>query len=322
MRYNVFNKEDDLVKKKIIISVFVILLLILLLPYLKRDMETEVLSDEVRAELGGDFIKLSDGYTHYELKGSEEGKTIILVHGNAAPSITWDNNIDALVDEGYRVLRYDIFGHGYSDRPKLEKYNRDLYDRQLLELIDKLEITTPVSLVGTSQGGSICAYFAASHPTEVEKIAFLAPLFDSFNNAKMASLLQSKCIGEYIMKATGDKSLTNPKVLYSTDVKQELTEKLKKQMKFKGKKRAVLANMRGDAIKNATPYYEKVKELNIPVLLTWGENDKSISKESMERLRELIPNINYYELENASHLAQYEFSNEINKILINFMKNN
>lgn len=307
--------------KKIIISIIVIVLLIMLLPFLKSDMEKEVLSEEVRNELGGSFIKLSDGYTHYELRGEEEGKTIILVHGNAAPSITWDNNIDALVDEGYRVLRYDLFGHGYSDRPELEKYNRELYDRQLVELIDKLEITTPVSLVGTSQGGSICAYFAASHEVEVEKIAFLSPLFDSFNNAKMASLLQSKWIGEYIMKATGDKSLTNPtKVLYTTDKKQELTDKLKEQIKYKGKKRAVLANMRGDAIKDATPYYEKVKELHIPVLLTWGENDKSISKESMERLRKLIPNINYHELKNASHLAHYEFSNEINDILIDFLE--
>ena len=46
--------------------------------------------------------------------------------------------------------------------------------------MENLEIKEPVYIVGTSQGGSISAYFAARHPEKVEKIAFLSPLFDGF----------------------------------------------------------------------------------------------------------------------------------------------
>jgi len=79
-------------------------------------------------------------------------KTIVLIHGNAAPYVTWDNTVSALIAAGFRVLRYDLFGHGFSDRPELYRYNRDLYDNQLVELLTKLAISEPVYLVGTSQG--------------------------------------------------------------------------------------------------------------------------------------------------------------------------
>lgn len=308
-------------KKGLLIGLCLLLLILLILPFVSGDLEQEELNPKTRADLGGSFVKLSDGYTHYEQKGDKGAKTIVLVHGNAAPYFSWDYNIDPLVQAGFRVVRYDIFGHGYSDRPDLELYNRSLYDRQLAELIEILDITDPVYLVGTSQGGSICAYFAAKHPQKVEKIALLSPLFDDFEGKGMAGLVRTKGIGEYLMRLIGDKNLTEShtsKVLYSDEKKEELSEKLKKQMHYVGRKRAVLANMRGNTLEDTTLYYKQVKQQNIPVLLTWADNDKSISRESMERLRRLIPRIQYHEIKGASHLAHYEFPEKINSLLIQF----
>lgn len=306
-------------KKKILIIISVIILIIVLIPFITGNLEKETLNQQTRATLDGSFIELADGFTHYELKGPENGKTIILVHGNAAPYFTWDNNIDALVEAGFRVLRYDVYGHGYSDRPKLHEYNRELYDKQLVELKEKLNITGPVHMIGTSQGGSITTYFAASHPEEVDKIALLSPFFDTYPGKGMVNVLKTRFIGECMMNVMGDKMFTDPSnVLYSDEKKQELTDKLKKQMNFKGKKRAILANMRGNALDDATVYYEKLREEKIPILLTWGENDKKNTKESMEKLQELIPAIEYHEIEKASHLAHYEFSDVINKLLIDY----
>ena len=304
-------------KKIAIFSSGLILIILLMLPFIMGNLEKEDLNSDTRSQLEGNFIELSDGFTHYELKGPKDGKTIILVHGNAAPYVTWDYNFDALVNSGFRVLRYDIYGHGYSDRPNLEAYNNELYDRQLAELIEKLDIKYPVYLVGTSQGGSIRAYFAANHPQKVEKTAFLSPMFDDFEGKNMWSLLKTKGLGEYLISVLGDKFFTNPsKVLYSNEKKDELTEKLLSQ----GKKKAVLANIRGDALNDATIYYEQVKQQDMPVLLTWGEHDKSISEESMKRLCELIPNIQYHQIKNASHLAHYEIPEEMNLLLIDFFK--
>jgi pimeloyl-ACP methyl ester carboxylesterase len=309
-------------KKLLIWIVCALLAIIVVIPFLVGDLEKEELNEQTREQLVGEFIELSDGITHYELKGEKGAKTIVLVHGNAVPYVLWDNTVDDLVKAGFRVLRYDVFGHGFSDRPDLDKYNRDLYDKQLVELLDKLAITGPIYMAGTSQGGSISIYFAARHPGRVEKLALLAPFFDSFEGTGRVALLKTPIIGGYMMRLAGDKILTDPSEgLYSDGKKTALISKLKEQLRFKGKKRAVIANLRGNALNDATEFYTEVKKQGIPMLLTWGKQDKSISGESMRRLRELVPTIEYHEFENAAHLAHYEFPERINPVLIKFFKN-
>ena len=308
-------------KNKIIWFVCAILVIIVVMPLIVEDLEKEELNEQTREQLDGEFIELSGGITHYELKGEKGAKTIVLVHGNAVPYVSWDNTVDALVEAGFRVLRYDVFGHGFSDRPDLDKYNRDFYDKQLVELLAELAITGTVYMAGTSQGGSISIYFAARHTGRVEKLALLSPFFDSFEGAGGAELLKTPIIGEYIIRLVGAKKLVDPsKGFYSDGKKTALISKLKEQLRYKGKKRAVLANLRGNALNDATEFYVEVKKQRIPMLLTWGKQDRSISGESMSKLRELMPTIEYHEFENAAHLAHYEFPERINPVLINFFK--
>ena len=296
-----------------------LVLVMILLPVLAVDPEKYELNDKTRASIGGRFIRLSDGYTHYDLSGPEAGRTVVLVHGNAAPCLTWDNTVNALTGAGFRVLRYDIFGHGYSDRPARKAYNRDLYDRQLLEIMDRLHIQYPVYLAGTSQGGSICAYFAARHPGRVAKIALLSPLFDAFGGRKVAMMLRKKGLGEYMMRVMGNSALNNPgRVLHSQEKTEELAQKLKSQLRYRGKRRAVLANMRGDTMEDATVYYREIERQGIPAMLTWGEHDASIPEASIDRLRAVVPGIEYHRIPDASHLAHYECPQCINELLIGF----
>ena len=308
-------------KNKIIWFVCAILVIIVVMPLIVEDLEKEELNEQTREQLDGEFIELSGGITHYELKGEKGAKTIVLVHGNAVPYVSWDNTVDALVEAGFRVLRYDVFGHGFSDRPDLDKYNRDFYDKQLVELLAELAITSTVYMAGTSQGGSISIYFAARHTGRVEKLALLSPFFDSFEGAGGAELLKTPIIGEYIIRLVGAKKLIDPsKGFYSDGKKTAFISKLKEQLRYKGKKRAVLANLRGNALNDATEFYVEVKKQRTPMLLTWGKQDRSISGESMSKLRELMPTIEYHEFENAAHLAHYEFPERINPVLINFFK--
>ena len=285
-----------------------------------KKLEKEALNEQVRSKLDGKFIQLSDGFTHYELKGEQSQKTVVLVHGNLAPYVTWDNTVGDLIDAGFTVLRYDLFGHGFSDRPNLDKYPRSLYDNQLVELLTKLAISEPVYLVGTSQGGSISIYFAAKHPGKVWKLALLSPFFDRFEGSGSANLLRARFVGEFIIQLGGDKKILDLSTALLSDEKRAvLTREIKKQWRYEGKKRAILANLRGDALSDATSYYEQVKKQGIPILLTWGCQDQSISGESMQRLRALIPEIEYHEIEQAAHLAHYEFPERINPILIKFL---
>jgi pimeloyl-ACP methyl ester carboxylesterase len=280
------------------------------------------LTPETREGLPGSFVELPTGVTHYELRGDPDAGCVILIHGNAAPYVSWDNTIEDLVEAGLRILRYDLIGHGFTDRPRLRTYDRALYVTQLAELIDRLNIPYPVSVVGTSQGGSIGACFTAAHPGNVERLAFLAPLFDDAagSGSPLVKILSTRLAGELVLQLAGDSKLSDlSDRISSPDKKAVLESEVAKQFRFRGKRRAVLANWRGDSFTNPTAVYEDVKAQGIPTMLTWGTKDKLLPEDSMKRLRNLLPGIEYHEIDGASHLAHYEYPERINPILIRFL---
>ena len=99
--------------------------------------ERKRLTAEVRAGLPGEFIQLPDGVTYYQLEVSANGPLVILVHGFSVPYFIWDPTFEALLEANFRVLRYDLFGRGYSDRP-LIKNDLALFNRQLVNLLEAL----------------------------------------------------------------------------------------------------------------------------------------------------------------------------------------
>ena len=287
--------------------------------FVTRDKNQTITS---RGNAPGRFVELSAGVTHYELRGDSGGRTVVLIHGNAAPYVTWDNTIDALTGAGLRVLRYDLFGHGLSDRPKLRTYDRTLYTTQLAELLASLDSEYPVRLVGSSQGGSIGACFAAANPEHVEKLALLSPLFDDFIGSKslLASLMKTPILGEVLLRLASESKLTDlSNAILSDETRTALEHEVAKQFRVPGKRRAILANWRGDALRNAKSCYEAVRDQGIPTLLTWGTLDEKIPGESMVRLRELLPDVEYHEIEGVGHLAHYEFADRINPLLVRFL---
>src|SRR5919108_266239 len=118
--------------------------------------EIKELNDRARQEASGSFIQLSDGLTHHELSNPDGDEIVVLVHGFSVPYFIYDPTFRFLTRSGLSVLRYDLFGRGFSDRPATP-YNIDLYVRQLSDLLTGLNITRPVSLVGLSMGGPIIA---------------------------------------------------------------------------------------------------------------------------------------------------------------------
>ena len=55
--------------------------------------ETEVLTDKVRKNLPGPFVKLPLGFTHYSLNEPGDGMVVVLVYGFSSPRIVWEKNI-------------------------------------------------------------------------------------------------------------------------------------------------------------------------------------------------------------------------------------
>lgn len=131
------------------------------------------------------FIKVAAGRELYiRYVAPKPGKpTIVLINGLTHNLHNWDKFADKFEQNGYGVLRYDPFGQGET----LSKYGMPSDPvpyldqvRDLKVLLDKLNITDPVNLVGLSYGGALSVAFAEKYPNRVDKIIpqsmYLGPL--------------------------------------------------------------------------------------------------------------------------------------------------
>ncbi|MGB8621512.1 MAG: alpha/beta fold hydrolase, partial [Paracoccaceae bacterium] len=143
---------------------------------------TWVLSERLRHPMGsaarasapGKFAELSQGVTHYRWSGPLGGPVAVCVHGLTSASYVWDPVVRALNMMGFRVLRYDLYGRGFSDRPPGVQ-DRDFFLRQLRDLLEDQGIGQVDMMVGYSMGGSIATAFTAEDPGRVLRLVLLAP---------------------------------------------------------------------------------------------------------------------------------------------------
>lgn len=105
----------------------------------------------------------------YRLDGDENSPTIVLVNSLGADLRMWNPQVDAL-SRSFRILRYDIRGHGQSgvsdEEVTIERLGLDLMD-----LLDELSIRS-VHICGLSLGGMIALWLAVHHPERIERAVF------------------------------------------------------------------------------------------------------------------------------------------------------
>lgn len=98
--------------------------------------------------------------TYYDDYG--DGRPIVVLHGATADHQVWAEQLQPLTDD-YRVILYDLRGHGKTGGSELDRYTLDTYVDDLAAFIDAIGLSQPVVL-GHSLGGMISYRFAAEHP--------------------------------------------------------------------------------------------------------------------------------------------------------------
>ncbi|MCC7117258.1 MAG: alpha/beta hydrolase [Anaerolineales bacterium] len=289
-------------------------------PYLG---ETKELNENSRKGLEGAFIQLSDGVTHYELGGSENGAPIVLTHGFSVPYFIFDETFKFLCASGFRVLRYDLFGRGFSDRPKTA-YDIHLFTRQLKGLLDAFNFKR-VHLLGLSMGGPITASFIEQHPEYVQSHILIDPAGAQalpFSKALKAAALPG--VGELLLGLFGSESMVKNIAadLFSPELVQAFQSKYKIQMQYAGFKRAILSTLRNRMLDSFFETYQQVGKLQKPTLLFWGRQDATIPFTESQKLLQALPHAEFHAIEHCGHIPHYEKPAEVNPILLEFLKRN
>jgi pimeloyl-ACP methyl ester carboxylesterase len=278
------------------------------------------LDDAARADAPGQFVQLGDGMTHYELAGPADGAPLVLVHGFSTPAFIWDPAFTAFAEAGFQVLRYDLYGRGYSDRPSV-RYDRNLFHRQLVELLDALDFPRPMALAGLSMGGAIAAVFTQRRPEQVKSLLLLDPVGLPMKESWQMKLVRTPLLGDLVMYLFGDWMLV-------AGLKKDFSEpgdlsdyiaQYKLQMQFSGFKRALLSTIRSRVLRGASDAFRTIGQTDIPVLLIWGEEDDVAPFHLNAQLRQLIPQAEFYAIPNTRHLPHREAPAQVIPIIVDFL---
>ncbi len=302
--------------KRTIIVLCVIVLLVLIALYPIRNTETRTLDDTARAQAPGSFVQTPQGTVHYELAGPENAQTVVLVHGGTVPYYLWDPTFDALRDAGFRVLRFDLFGRGYSDRPAAA-YSNAFFEQQLFDVLEALGIDQPVDLVGISMSGAIVAGFTAHHPERVRRVVIMDP----FHEKMSIPLLGLPVLGDYLMAVYMEPGLPEMQLddFYRPERFPDWPERYRFQMQYKGFRQALLSTLLHFANEDKLPYFQALAATGKPVLLFWGEQDRTVPYETHTRITAVLGG-EFVPVPEAGHLPHLERPDIVNPKIISFLQ--
>lgn len=302
--------------------IFLTVIFLLVGAYQVLNLEKTELTGEIRSSLPGDTAILSGGTTYYEFAGDNTGPVVVLVHGFSTPSYIWDPTYDYLKKENFRVLRYDLFGRGYSDRPRAD-YGLDLFVSQLDGLVSALGLSKEsLNLVGLSLGGPVVAAYANAFPGRVDSLTLIDP-YTLPASGREVFPLNVPLVGEYITAVYLVPFMlpnAQPDDFYNPDLFPDWVERYKVQLHYKGFRRAILSTIRNMKDISGIGEYARLKGKDIPVLLVWGKEDRSIPREQIDRILAVLPEIEFHEIEFAAHLPHYERPEVVNPIIGNFLE--
>jgi pimeloyl-ACP methyl ester carboxylesterase len=264
-----------------------------------------------RRARGGECVELRDGVTHYRLEGPDAALPLILVHGATVPLWEFDLLVPELLRGGFRTLRFDLYGHGLSDRPQTH-YTLDLFVRQMLELLDAVAFPQPAAILGHSLGAAVASAAAVRDPSRIGRLVLVAPMLDFNATSAWSRLFKVPAAGELAMSAFGVRALVRRRrARYARIGRPQLTDLFVEQVSFTGFGRALLSMIRADTLGDQAARYAALQTLARDVLMISGGADAVIPAADIARVRELVGRHQHFELGGAEHNLLLTHSAEV-----------
>ena len=282
-----------------------------------KNPEKAPLDAAARADARGQFVSLPGGVTHYEVAGPDTGRVVVLVHGFSVPLYIWDSTFVALSNAGYRVIRYDLYGRGLSDRPDAA-YDGAMYDAQLDGLLDSLHVQQPVDLLGLSFGGYVTAHYVSTHAARVRTLTLVDPVSST---ARMPAMLSMPVIGPWIWQVTAVPTMADNQAsdFLHPEHFPEWADLYRPQMQYVGFGRALLRSRLVMTHTNFDTLYASVAKTGVPVELFWGKQDQTVKIELSDVVRRNIPSVQFIPVDSSGHLPHIEQAPLFNQRLLAFL---
>jgi pimeloyl-ACP methyl ester carboxylesterase len=285
---------------------------------IKNRQERNELTDEVRSAAPGNFIDLSHGQVHYTIAGPEKSEVIIFIHGGGVTGMeVWRRNLPYFVHKGYRVLAYDLYGRGYTDRPPIV-HAPEVYAAQLTELIDSLDIQPPFHLVSMSMGSIIALDYASMYPENVSKLVVIDPAISG--EFKVNPLLRVPILSDVLMTAYWyPRAVSNQKKEFADKALFEsYSDRLRYFMAFKGYKQTNYSTWLNMLNQNRL---DKLQALPLShMLLIYGDEDPYFREGECRKVQSKYPGLETIKIDWAGHMPHLEKPMEVNQAIHSFFR--
>jgi len=273
------------------------------------------------------FLKIEgaispDARLYYEDHGS--GKPVVLIHGYPLSGASWEKQLPALLDAGYRVITYDRRGFGRSSRPATG-YDYDTFAADLHRLLDHLELHE-VTLVGFSMGGGeiarYCGTYGVGRLTRAVVISGVPPYLirapdnpEGLDPAVFEAIQKEVAADRYVFFAEFFKSFYNTDLLLGKRVSERAVQA----------SWTVAAGASAMASLACVPawhedFRQDLGRLDVPTLVIHGDDDRIVPFEAAgKRTARMVKGARLHLVKGGPHGVIWTHAEEINAALLEFL---
>ena len=262
------------------------------------------------------FMSSDNAQIYYETAGT--GTPFVMIHAGVADQRQWNNEF-AFFANNYQVLRYDMRGYGKSE-PVEGEFNPM---NDLVTILNALGLHEPILLMGCSMGGGLAMDFALEYPTRVKALIMVGSgpsglELDVPAPAKFADAEKAFEAGDLDLVAEIETQIWFDGMNRTPEQVDQSMRKLAYEMN-----RLALAHeakQLGKRLPNAaTPAFDRLAELRIPVLIIVGAHDTPYILAAANYMTEKLASARKVTIEDAAHLPNMDHPDEFQKAVRDFL---
>lgn len=239
------------------------------------------------------------------IEAGQGDDVLLLLHGFTSRADRWRSNIDGLAALGYRTIAPDLPGHGFASKDPKFDHSVGGYRDFILALLDSLQIRRAV-MVGTSLGGHVLADLACRAPERVNKLVMIGSMgLQALGDDRVAAIrkgledMSAQAIKARLITVFSHASLVTED-LVREDMLVNTSPGAQQSLQAFGKYLAEGFN--NDLVS------DRLAEVDdqIPLLLLWGDQDRSAPVEIARAARTKLPNSRLAVIAGMNHTPYME----------------
>ncbi|MBX9664174.1 alpha/beta hydrolase [Novosphingobium sp.] len=236
----------------------------------------------------------------YRDTGPRNVPALILLHGFGSSLDTWEPWANALSAK-YRVIRLDLPGFGLTGADPTGDYSDARTLAVLAGMMDQLGLPK-ATFIGNSLGGRFAWEFAAAYPQRIDKLVlispdgFASPGFEYGKPPEVPFVMN-------LMPWVGPRSLIRanlaPAWAHPDALPDAVLERYRDMLLAPGVRQAILDRTHQTVLSDPAP---RLRRINAPTLLVWGEQDGMIPLQNAQDYLRLLPNARLVRLPGMGHV--------------------